>query len=433
MNLKHDALRIFSKALAAADAAQALERCLRREGNQLRIRDFTIDLTCYRRVFLVAVGKAAVPMARAAQHILQDSLSAALVVTKHGHGGTLGESSVIVEAGHPVPDVAGENAARAVKSFAEGLEERDLLLVAISGGASALLPAPAAPVRLTDKRDTTELLLKAGADIHQLNAVRKHLSYLKGGKLAQLAQPAAVIGLLLSDVIGDSIDVIGSGPTAPDATTFTDALAVIDRFALRSAIPATVRTYLETGVAGKITETPKPGDAFFSNVHNFVIGSNPLALEAAASEAEALGYRTRILSHSVEGEASVVAVDLVRLLRESSRPVCLLSGGETTVTVRGAGKGGRNQELALAAAIELAGSQNVAVLSAGTDGTDGPTDAAGAIATGDTVERAERLGMNPAAHLAKNDSYPFFDALGDLVRTGPTGTNVMDVHILLAR
>jgi glycerate 2-kinase len=433
MNLKHDALRIFGKALAAADAARALERCLRREGNQLRIRDFAIDLTAHRRIFVISVGKAAVPMARAAERILQDSLTGAVVVTKHGHGGTLAEGTVIVEAGHPVPDAAGEHAARAVKSLAAGLEEQDLLLVAISGGASALLPAPAEPVTLADKRDTTELLLKAGADIHQLNAVRKHLSYLKGGKLAQLAQPATVVGLLLSDVIGDSIDVIGSGPTAPDATTFADALAVIDRFALRGAIPATVRAYLEAGVAGEIAETPKPGDPIFSNVRNFVIGSNPIALEAAAGEAETLGYAARILSHSVEGEARQVAADLVRSLRDSSRPVCLLSGGETTVTVRGSGKGGRNQELALAAAIELTGLKDVVVLSAGTDGTDGPTDAAGAIATGDTLERAERLGMNPAAHLANNDSYPFFDALGDLVRTGPTGTNLMDVHILLAR
>jgi hydroxypyruvate reductase len=319
------------------------------------------------------------------------------------------------------------------------LNARDLLIVLISGGASALLPAPVEPITLSDKQQTTDLLLRAGADITELNTVRKHLSALKGGNLAALAYPATTISLVLSDVIGDRLDVIGSGPTVPDSSTFSDAFAVIQKYKLTRRIPKAVRRRLEAGAAGKAPETPKPGDPLFRNVHNVVIGSNRLSLEAAAGQAKALGYRTLILSSTMQGEAREVARVHAQILREVHlsghplrRPACILSGGETTVTVTGSGKGGRNQEFALAAAIDIAGLNDALVLSAGTDGTDGPTDAAGAIATGDTVKRAAALGLDARKHLCTNDAYPFFDALCDLIRTGPTGTNVMDIHLLLA-
>ena len=282
-------------------------------------------------------------------------------------------------------------------------------------------------------------MLRAGADIFELNAVRKHLSALKGGQLAALAYPATVVSLLLSDVIGDPLNVIGSGPTAPDSSTFEEALRVLAKYELSKRVPAAVFARLEQGAEGRLPETPKPGDAIFSNVTNFVIGSNRLALDAAAQAARSLGYRTLILSSTMQGETREVARvhaeilrEIVSLGRPLKRPACLLSGGETTVTVRGKGKGGRNQEFALAAAISLRGMSDVVVLSAGTDGTDGPTDAAGAIADSGTVARAAKLGLSSADHLANNDAYPFFEALGDLVKTGSTGTNVMDLHILLA-
>jgi hydroxypyruvate reductase len=393
-----------------------------------------LDTENYDRIFLIAAGKAAVPMAQAIEEIVGMPLAQEIVVAKHGHTGPL-RDSVAIEAGHPIPDAAGENAANKVRNLLGNLKTRDLLLVAISGGASAILPAPAGPITLNAKQNTTDLLLRAGANIHELNAVRKHLSFLKGGRLAKLASPAKVVSLLLSDVIGDPLDVIGSGPTAPDESSFGDAIAVLERYDLLERVPRTVRSYLEAGVKGQIEETPKPGDPVFDNVRNLVVGSNRLALEAAQREALTLGYEAQILSSVVEGEARDVGVECANSLRTISRdgrPRCVLTGGETTVTVRGAGKGGRNQELALAAAIEISGLENVAVLSAGTDGTDGPTDAAGAFASGSTVTRAAKLGINAQEHLMHNNAYPLFEALGDLIRTGPTGTNVMDIQILLA-
>ncbi len=435
--LKRDALLILGKALQAAEAGNAVRRYLIRgaEAELPASGVFRFDAKSYDRVFLVAAGKAAVPMARAIEEIVGARLAQEIVVTKHGHAGPL-RDSVAIEAGHPIPDETGEKVAKEIRNLLFGkLTARDLLLLAISGGASAILPAPAYPVTLKAKQETTDLLLRAGANIHELNAVRKHLSFLKGGHLAKLAFPAAVVSLLLSDVIGDPVDVIGSGPTAPDESTFGHAIAVLERYDLLERVPRTVRSYLEDGAAGRIEETPKPGDPAFHNVRNVVVGSNRLALEAARSEALRLGYDARILSSTVEGEARDVGVEDARLVREAAQDgkrLCLLAGGETTVTVHGAGKGGRNLELALAAAIEMSGVESVAVLSAGTDGTDGPTDAAGALATGSTVARAEELGMDAREYLARNDSYPFFDVLGDLVRTGPTGTNVMDIQVLLA-
>lgn len=422
--LRKDALEIFGAALAAADAGEAVRRHISAD------RDW---LSRFDRVFLVSIGKAAVRMAAAVEEMLGPRLVRAVAVTKHGHAS--GDSRCrVFESGHPIPDTAGFAAARAVRELLAGLNACELVVVAISGGASALLPAPAEPITLEAKQQTTDLLLRAGANISQLNAVRKHLSLLKGGRLAALARPATVLGLLLSDVIGDRLDVIGSGPTAPDSTTFQDAIEVLSKFDLLERVPRPVLTYLEAGARGEIAETPKPGDPIFENVRNVIVGSNRLALEAAGERARVLGYQVTILSSCVEGEAREAARKYTKMWRKpgSGKPQCFVAGGETTVTVKGRGRGGRNQEFALAAAIEIDGLDKVLVLSAGTDGSDGPTDAAGAIASAETVERARRLGLDAAAYLDDNNSYEFFDALGDLVRTGPTGTNVMDIQVMLA-
>jgi hydroxypyruvate reductase len=425
--LRQDATRILAAALRAADAGHAVRSAW---------AELELPLQDFDRVFLLAVGKASIAMAAAVEKILGERLTGGLAVTKHGHVTARLKGLVVVECGHPVPDEAGLTASAQAMDLLQELNARDLLMVAISGGASALLPAPAEPITLGEKGELTDLLLRAGADIFELNTVRKHISFLKGGQLAAWAYPATVVSLLLSDVIGDNIEVIGSGLTAPDPSTFAEALQILRRYQLEGRAPRSVLRRLEQGAAGLLPETPKPGDPLFRRVRNVIVGSNRLALRAAASEAKRLGYRPLILSSTMQGETREVARVHAEILREataSRSSVCFLSGGETTVTVKGQGKGGRNQEFALAAAIAVNGLNNVLVLSAGTDGTDGPTDAAGAMASGSTVHRAEEAGLNAYEHLQDNNAYPFFDALGDLIRTGPTGTNVMDVHLMLHR
>lgn len=431
-NLRRDAKTIFRAALDAAHAGNAARAHLSVRRGVLKAGNHHFSLREFDRVFLIAIGKAAVEMAAAVESIVGTRLTAGLAITKHGHAKSRLRKISILEAGHPIPDAAGINAAHQVRDLLRELNARDLLIVTVSGGASALLSAPTEPITLAAKQKTTDLLLRAGADIFQLNAVRKHLSFLKGGRLAALAYPATVVSLLLSDVIGDPLDVIGSGPAAPDPTTFADAIHVLEKFKIVGRTPKAVLDLLQRGARGEIPETPKPGDPLFGNVYNIVAGSNALALKAAARQASALGYRPRILSSVVSGEAREVARAHAAILGQLAPPACILAGGETTVTVKGKGKGGRNQEFALAAAIELDRSPGVLALCAGTDGTDGPTDAAGAIATGKSVARAARLGLDPAKYLANNDSYTFFSKLGDLVKTGPTGTNVMDIEVLLA-
>jgi len=389
------------------------------------------------RVVVVGAGKASGAMAAAVEEAWGERVTGGLVVVKDGH---LAETRRVklVEAGHPVPDERGAAAARDLLALALGAGDQDLVLTLISGGASALTPAPAPPITLGDKQVMTRLLLAAGADINQLNAVRKHCSVLKGGQLARAAAPARVAALLLSDVIGDPIDVIGSGPTAPDASTFGEALGILDRFDLRQRAPASVRERLERGVRGETAETPKPDDAIFERVVNVVIGNNQLVVDAAASSAAALGLAPHVLTRSLHGEARDAARELVALGGEIAAgrgpiapPACLIAGGETTVTVRGDGIGGRCQEFALAAALELEGRDGMAVLAAGTDGSDGPTDAAGAVADGESASRARHQGLDPRAHLYRNDSNRVFAALGDLVITGPTNTNLLDLYLVL--
>lgn len=426
-DLRTDARHILSAALEAADARHAIRRHLP------QCPGFPFDR--FRRILLVAVGKAAVAMAGAVREVLPRAPDRTLVVTKTGHAAEAHPDWRVIEASHPIPDAQSLRAAFEIRDLLSGLSQDDLVLLAVSGGASALVSAPHPPITLADKQQTTDLLLRAGADIFELNAVRKHLSFLKGGKLPALAAPATVMTLLLSDVVGDVPEVIGSGLASPDPSTFADALGVLRKYRLYDRVPDAVRKHLEAGLSGLVPETPKENDPVFRNVHTMVVGSNRLALEAAAAKASSLGYRTVIHSTDLTGETRTVAAEFASLLKDSNTatPACILAGGETTVTVHGPGKGGRNQEFALAAALEIAGVPGVLLLSAGTDGTDGPTDAAGAIATGETVERARALGLSARDHLERNDSYPFFAALGDLVKTGPTGTNVMDIQIMLVR
>ena len=414
MNPKAAARAIFDAALASADPRDAVARHLR--GVQ----------EPYRRIWLVGAGKAAAAMASAAEAVWGDRLYGGAINTKYGHGETLRRVAT-TECGHPVPDQAGVAGARRIQAICSQASQGDVVLCLISGGASALLPLPAPPLTLEDKQATTQLLLACGAPIQDINAVRKHLSAIKGGQLARSAAPAAVLSLILSDVIGDDLAVIGSGPTAPDPSTYADARQVLDKFGLTGRVPTAVARHLNATQP----ETPKPGDPLFENVRNVVVGSNRQALDAAAQRASQLGYRPVLISDAIEGEAREVATAHAAQALQTSGRVCLIAGGEPTVTLRGAGKGGRNQEFALAAAVALAGTHHIVALSAGTDGTDGPTDAAGALVDGATVARAAALGLSAAAHLDAHDAYPFFATLGDLIQTGPTGTNVMDIQLFL--
>ncbi len=376
-------------------------------------------------------------MAAAVEAILGGRVTGGLVVVKYGHAAPLRRIGLI-EANHPLPDAAGERGAGQMLDLLRGATGDDLVVCLLSGGGSALLPAPVPGVSLEDKIAVTGLLLRSGATIQEINAVRKHLSRVKGGRLAQAASGARVVALILSDVLGDPLDAIASGPAAPDPTTFEDALAVVRRYQLDDRLPASVLGHLRRGAEGRERETPKPDDPVFRRVQTVVVGNNEQAVAAAAARAKRLGYRTLVLTTFLEGEAREAARVFCSVARSvTSRqaplvpPACLLAGGETTVTVRGQGRGGRCQEFALSAARLIAGWPDVVVAGFGTDGTDGPTDAAGALVDGETAARARSLGLDPAGALADNDSYTFFHSLGDLLVTGPTRTNVNDVYLAL--
>lgn len=397
-------------------------------------------LAAYRRVYVVGAGKASMAMAGAVEARLGGRIEGGLVVVPHGYRATLPASQrapakiEVVEAGHPVPDAAGVEAAARALALAESCGEEDLLLVLISGGGSALWPSPAQGVTLDAMQTVSRLLLRSGADIHQINTVRKHLSRLKGGRLAASAFPATVLALVVSDVVGDDLSVIASGPTVADGSTYDAAVAVLHAFDLWDAVPASVRDHLLLGRQGLLPETPKQEDPCFVRGHTVLLGSNQKALEAARAAALQRGYTTHLFAHDLTGEARAIgrAVAQQAMQMAAGEPVCLLWGGETTVTVTGAGRGGRNQEVVLAAAIALEGCDpRFVVLSGGTDGIDGPTDAAGAWATPQTVPQARTRGFNPETYLADNDAYTFFEQTGGLLKPGPTHTNVMDVQIAL--
>jgi glycerate 2-kinase len=434
-SLRSQALAIFQAALKAAAPAEAVRRSVRLTRGTLLAGRKRYSLAKFRNIYVIGAGKASIEMARAIERLLRARVSGGWINTKYGHAAPLRRIEVN-ECGHPLPDARGEDGARRIAEIASEASADDLVICLISGGASALLPLPAAPVTLKDIRETTQLLLDCGANIHEVNCVRKHISAIQGGQLARLAYPATVLALILSDVIGDDLDVIGSGPTVPDSSTSSSAKAVFQKYAIWQRTPLSVRQRIASGAG----ETPKPGDRVFDRVNNVIVGSNRLAVDAAAKKARAFGFHTLVLSAFVQGEAREVArvhAGITREIVAAGRPVlppaCVISGGETTVTIRGQGKGGRNQEFALASVIDIAGLENVLILSAGTDGSDGPTDAAGAIADGASLTRALSEGLDPQGCLRNNDSYRFFDTLGDLVKTGPTGTNVADIQIILVR
>jgi len=387
---------IFRAGIDAVDPERAVRRYVRRRGNRLFVGDRSYALDRFKRIFLIGAGKGTAPMAKALEDILGDRLTNGWIVVKYGYGMPLGKTHTM-EAGHPIPDEAGLKATEVVLDQIRECAEEDLIICAFSGGGSALLPAPSPPINLDEKQETTRLLLDSGATINEINAIRKHLSLTKGGWLAKTADPATLVSLILSDVIGDRLDVIASGPTVPDESTFADCTEIIQRYNLARRLPETVAEHFRKGTAGMVPETPKVGDTAFSKVQNLIVGNNRGALLAAQEQAISLGYKTMILSSQIEGEAREVAQVFASIGKEIcqaglpiSSPACVLAGGEPTVTIQGKGKGGRNQELALACAISIDGWDRIFMLSAGTDGTDGPTDAAGAIVSHRRPHRCRR-------------------------------------------
>jgi hydroxypyruvate reductase len=433
---------LFLAAVASVDPARLVHGALHRNPEGISLSGdgarSTLPWTSVGRVLLVGGGKAGRPMAHAAISALEGKVAAGVIAVPKGEGGSL-NAVRLIETGHPLPDEGSRKAAQGMLELVSRARENDLVIALISGGGSAMISAPPEGVSSSDKEAVFRLLLRSGADITEFNTVRKHLSRVKGGRMAQAAYPARVWALLLSDVPGDAPSVIASGPFSPDPATYGDARKVLVERKLYDAIPDAVKAHIEAGVSGTIPETPKPGDPALTRVTLAVIGSNRVALDAAAGAARNEGPGiVRVLPGFLRGEASECARAFVAALREEEasaskgQSVVLIAGGETTVTVRGKGKGGRNQEFVLSAAVEMDGMPGMAVLSGGTDGIDGPTDAAGAYADGTTIARAAALGLSPDGHLDRNDSYPFFQALSDLVITGPTGTNVTDIAIGIA-
>jgi glycerate-2-kinase len=436
--IRADLRLLLQAALDAADPEAAVRRALSRRGRILRVAGRAYDLRRIRRVALVGAGKAAVPMARAVSAVLGARLESGLVVAPASRTADLVSGVEVVAAGHPVPDRRGLRAARRVLGIASSLGRDDLLIVLLSGGASSLLSLPDDGLTLGDKQRTTRLLLRSGATIAEVNAVRKHLSAIKGGRLAA-ATRATVQTLILSDVQGDDLGVIGSGPTAPDRTTFRDAVQIVRRHGLWARMPVRARLHLVEGLGGWRSETPKPRSTIFRRVRHVIIGNNRLAVEAAAKAMRGAGYETLVIEKFLAGEAADAGQWMGELGRDLADrpalpfPYCVLAGGELTVTVRGSGLGGRAQEFALAAALAMHGARKVWVAGFGTDGRDGPTGVAGAVVDGRTVIRGERLGLDAAAYLRRNDSYHFFKKVGGHIVTGPTGTNVNDLYLFLVR
>ena len=428
--------QMLTSALTAVNPCEAVRRAVRRKGRTLQVGEHRYDLARYKRLFAVGAGKASARMALALEQRLGTRLSGGVVVVKYGHGAP---TSVIDirEAGHPIPDLAGQQATDQILVLLDQLTADDLAFVLLSGGASSLLPAPAPGVALADKQRATALLLYSGATIHEINTIRKHLSVMKGGRMAA-ATRAHLVTLILSDVLGDDLGTIGSGPTAPDGTTYAEAIQILRRYGIWNKVPTPVRSHLLKGRRGAYPESPKPGARMFRRVQNQIIGNNQAAVDTVARVAKQSGLHPLILSTSLQGEAREVAKcfgamahEIVTTGRPIRRPACLIAGGELTVTVRGQGQGGRAQEFALAAAREIAGLPNVWIAGFGTDGTDGPTDAAGAVVNGQTLARAGRLGVDLTDSLDRNDAYHFFNTVGGLIRTGPTGTNVNDLYLLI--
>jgi glycerate 2-kinase len=442
--MRSEAEEIFRSSLAAVDPYQAVKRFVRLAGNTLVLgpeKDpvTELDLTAYDSIIIVGAGKATAPMAKALEELVGKRINRGIINVKYGFTEDL-VFTEIIEAGHPLPDSNGVKGTRRILDLLYNAGEKDLVFSLMSGGGSALLPQPAGEITLSEKQDLTRDLLACGASIDEINAVRKHISSSKGGQMARAASPATIVNLMLSDVVGDKMDVIASGPFVPDNSTFEAVWKILNMYQLKN-IPAKILAYIKAGLERQVPETPKTNDPVFDSVFNFVVGSNIHALRSAREKAEALGYQTLILSSMIEGEArdvalvhSAIAKEIVKTGLPIPPPACIVTGGENTVTIRGKGLGGRNQEFCLAAAIDLVElPPRVVVLSGGTDGNDGPTDAAGAVVDPFTVIRGKELGMEATDFLHNNDAYHFFEKTKDLLLTGPTNTNVMDVRLVLVR
>jgi len=437
MKLRKIAREIFLEAVRAADPHEGVKKAVRYEGGAVIIDGERYPLDDFPRIVVVGMGKASARMGEALEEILGDAIDDGWINTKYGHASPLSRIHVH-ECGHPVPDENGVEGSNRIIGLLETADEHTLVIGLISGGGSALAPAPAEGITLGEKQEVTRILLRAGATIKELNAVRKHLSVLKGGGMARLAYPARLHVLILSDVIGDRLDTIASGPATADESTFRDCIGIFRKYGVWESLPENVRSRFEAGVEGKTAETAKAYETFFSSVKTTLIGNNRQSVEAARKRAGDAGFETLVLTTVLEGEASeagkffaAVASEIARTGDPIPPPACVIAGGETTVTVTGDGKGGRNQEMALSAAVMLEGMNDVAFLSGGTDGTDGPTDAAGGVVDGGTVAAGERRNLDPHDYLARNDSYHYLKSVDGLLVTGPTGTNVMDIQILL--
>ncbi len=442
MEVYEDLKEIYSAGIKAVDPQRAVENHLLSEDGKIvlisdgeRIKEF--DTEEFSRIFVVGAGKATAPMAKAVEKILGSRITAGYISVKTGYVEEL-DIIELIEASHPIPDENSRAGAAKIKQMLEEADENDLVISLISGGGSALMSLPPESITLDQKKEVTGLLLKSGATIHEMNAIRKHLSLVKGGNLAKAAYPATVINLMISDVVGDNMDVIASGPFVPDTSGFSECFDYFQKYHLQNRVAPEIMDHIKAGMKGEIEEHPGPDSPVFKKVNNLIIASNIIALKAAKIQAEKLGYNSIILSSFIEGDTRDAAVWHSRIAREvcssgnpADVPACIISGGETTVMVEGEGLGGRNTEFVMNAVPEIAGFDNITVASIGTDGTDGPTDAAGAFADGKTLKRADAAGIKIRKYMAENDSYHFFEELDTLIKTGPTKTNVMDMRIFL--
>jgi len=434
--------KIMAAAIQAVEPASAVRTHLRCTERTLSAGQKRYDLQKIKRIFLVGAGKAGAPMASAAAEVLGTHLYEGIMIVKHGCGpydGQFPETLRIIEARHPIPDRRGLSGTHAILNLLKATTPEDLVICLLSGGASALMTLPAPGITLTDIQRMTDLLLRSGATIHEINTLRKHLDNVKGGGLARAAAPAQVLSLILSDVVGDQLDVIASGPTAVDESTYFQAMQIVKRYELEDRLAPSILNYLKRGINGEIAETLKPVEAAQLRIENIIIGSNRLAIQAALDTASKMGFNTQVLTTTMQGEARQAGQILSGILRDVdgglysiSRPACIIAGGETTVTVTGTGFGGRNLELALAAVSGLKDLKNVLLITLATDGGDGPTDAAGAVVSGGTMAQALALGLSPAEYLIHNNSYPFFEAIGDLIKPGQTQTNTNDLVFIFA-
>jgi glycerate-2-kinase len=436
--LRNDACDIFESALNSVDPKQAVYNALKLEKNVLLFEKGYIDLNAINQIFVIGGGKAGGMMSLAIEELLGDHITSGIVNVLEGTSHEMFPNHITLnEASHPIPSQSGINGVKMMLELTTGLKENDLIITLISGGGSALMPLPAHGIKLEDIQEITNKLLKAGANINELNSVRKHLSSFKGGQLARHCYPAQVLSLILSDVINDPLDTIASGPTVPDDSSYENAFQVLENYGIYKKAPKQVKQRIEKGLIGAIPENPKKDDPIFERVYNILIANNLKAAQAAKRKAEELSYNSKILSTSIEGEARQVATQITEIINEISldnypqkKPLAFILGGETTVTVKGSGIGGRNQELVLAALLDL--SCNTCLLATlGTDGIDGPTAAAGALVDGASLNRAKNLFLDPDQYLENNDSYNFFYKIKDNIITGPTGTNVNDLILLL--